>query len=72
MKVDISDILETLNKEDKLHFNNDVLVAIKTDVATQYSCEHLELHFKSGSVIKIDVTTMPSADTAFRYTIKKL
>lgn len=67
MKVDIKDITDNMDRDSRLHFMSDELVAIKTAMETEYSCEHLELHFKSGSIIKIDVITAPMADTSFRY-----
>lgn len=67
MKVDISDILNCMDRESKLTLMGASLLSIKIKQDTDYSCEHLVLVFQGGESIKIDVTTMPLADTAFRF-----
>lgn len=65
--VDISDILDNMDRDAKLTFKNVDLVSINIEQDNEYSCGHLLLTFRNGESIKIDVTTMPMADTAFRF-----
>lgn len=67
MEVEISDVLDCMNRDEKLTFMTAQLIAIKIEQDSKYSCEHIVLVFKGDKSIKIDVTTMPMADTSFRF-----
>jgi hypothetical protein len=67
MKVDVSDILDCMDRDSKLTLINLPLKAIMIKQDTTYDESYLLFEFQGGKSIKMDVMTMPFADTAYRF-----